>query len=143
MRPANGQGLPATIAAPPGAPSLALAARGLYTTTPNPRPESSNDVLIVGRGVPNQWLTPGNTISVANFPTTDGKRLAVTIATGDHSVTLTLNGSPSAGAVLLQLPVFVDNIATSSAGTIVQQSGTVRLSAHEQTVTVRLLHAPA
>ena len=105
--------------------------------------QASDGTLIVGRGVPNQWMTPGNTISVANFPTTDGKRLAVTIATGDHSVTLTLNGSPTAGAVLLQLPVFVDNIATSSAGTIVQQSGTVRLSAHEQTVTVRLLHAPA
>jgi hypothetical protein len=104
--------------------------------------QASDGTLIVGRGVPDQWITPGNTISVTNFPTTNGKRLTIKISAGDHSVKLTLNGSPPTATVQFQLPLFVDNIATSTAGTIAQTTGTIRLSAHEQTVTVRLLHAP-
>ena len=40
------------------------------------------------------------------------------------------------------LPLFVNDIAASSTGTIDQATGTVRLSGHEQTVTVQLRHAP-
>jgi hypothetical protein len=56
-------------------------------------------------------------------------------------VTLTLSGSTD--AVLFQLPQFVDNIAASSTGTIDQTTGTVRLTAQQQTVTVQFRHAPA
>jgi hypothetical protein len=98
--------------------------------------QASDGSVIVGRGVPNAWLASGKTISVTNFPTTNGKRIAVKLSTRDHAVTLTLTGSTS--TVLFQLPMFVNNIASSSAGTVDQPTGTVRLSAHEQTVTVQL-----
>jgi hypothetical protein len=98
--------------------------------------QASDGSLIVGRGVPNAWLASGKTISVANFPTTDGKRVSIKIASVDHAVTLTLTGSTS--TVLFELPLFVNNIASSSVGTVDQATGTVRLSAHEQTVVVQL-----
>jgi hypothetical protein len=98
--------------------------------------QSADGTLIVGRGVPDAWLAPGKTISVTNFPTTDGTRVSITISSAGHAVTLTVRGSTS--TVLFELPLFVNNVASSSAGTVDQPTGTVRLSATEQTVTVQL-----
>jgi hypothetical protein len=98
--------------------------------------QAADGSLIVGRGVPDDWVNPGKTIAVTNFPTTNGKRIALTISAQDHSVTLTLNGS--SGTVLFQLPEFVNNIASSSAGTVEQATGTVRISARDHSVTVQL-----
>jgi hypothetical protein len=100
--------------------------------------QATNGVLIVGRGVPDDWTTAGKTISVTNFPTTNGTRLNVTITSEGRSVTLTLSGSVPTGGVLFQLPVFVDNIAATTAGTIMESTGTVRLSEHDKTATVAL-----
>jgi hypothetical protein len=105
--------------------------------------QESNGDLIVGRGVPGNWLVPGRVISVTNFPTTDGKRLAATISSGSHSVTLKLSGSHRTGSVLFQLPSFVNNIAAASSGSIIQATGTVRLAADAHTVTVRFRHTPS
>jgi hypothetical protein len=98
--------------------------------------QAADGTLIVGRGVPDAWLASGKTISVTNFPTTDGKRVSIKITSADHALTLTLRGSTS--TVLFELPLFVNNIASSSAGAVDQTAGTVRLSAPEQTVTVQL-----
>ena len=42
--------------------------------------QESNGDLMVGRGVPDGWVSAGRTMSVSNFPTTDGHRLAATIS---------------------------------------------------------------
>jgi hypothetical protein len=42
--------------------------------------------------------------------------------------------------VLFQLPAFVNNIASASAGTVDQQTGTVTLSPSVRSVTVQLKH---
>jgi hypothetical protein len=41
--------------------------------------QRANGPLVVGRGVPPTWLCRGTPITVANFPTTAGRRAAVTI----------------------------------------------------------------
>jgi hypothetical protein len=93
--------------------------------------------LVVGRGVPASWVNSGRPIAVSNFPTTSGHRIGVVISGRGKTVTLRLTGSPS-GAVLFQLPEFVNNIASSSAGTVSQASGTVTLPADVKSVTVTL-----
>ncbi len=98
--------------------------------------------IVVGRGVPAQWLSGGAPISITNFPTTDGRRLSLTISSSGQSVSLTLHGQPPSGPVLFQLPSFVDNIATTSAGVVDQGTGTVTLSPDTKSVTVRLGSAP-
>jgi hypothetical protein len=54
-------------------------------------------------------------------------------------VTLTVRGS-APSAVDFELPLFVDNIASASSGTILQTRGTAHISAPVKSVTVRLLH---
>ncbi len=104
--------------------------------------ERADGGLVVGRGVPAQWLGGNSPISVTNFPTTDGRRLNLTISSSDRSVSLKLSGQPPSGPVLFELPQFVDNIASTSAGRIDQGTGTVTLSPGTRSVTVQLGAAP-
>lgn len=94
--------------------------------------------LVVGRGVPQQWLDDNQSISVSNFPTTSGRRLSFTIAAHGGSVSLAMHGQASAGRTLFQLPSFVDHIGRSSAGQVDQASGTVTLPPGTMNVTVQL-----
>ncbi len=104
--------------------------------------QAADGSLIVGRGVPDSWLSSGKTIAVENFPTTNGRRAGVEISATDGVVRLEISGSLAAG-VLFQLPLFVDNVASSSAGTVEPTTGTVTIPPHVRTVTVRLLHHAA
>jgi hypothetical protein len=94
--------------------------------------------LVVGRGVPNSWVSSGQVISLANFPTTDGHHLGLKISTSGAAVTLTLTGAAPSGPVLFQLPAFVNNIAHASTGTVDEATGTVTIPATTHTVTVTL-----
>jgi hypothetical protein len=100
--------------------------------------QESNGDLIVGRGVPAAWLRHGRSLSVANFPTTDGRRLGMRISSTARSVSLTLSGHAPSGPVLFELPSFIGNIAGASSGTINRDLGTVTLSPRTRSVTVRL-----
>jgi len=104
--------------------------------------QRSDGALIVGRGVPAQWLHRGRTMSVTNFPTTDGKRIGVRISSSGQSVSLALHGQPLSGSVLFQLPSFVNNIARTSSGRIDEKTGTVTLSSRTRSVTVHFRVSP-
>jgi hypothetical protein len=102
----------------------------------------SDGTLIVGRGVPAKWLGHGSSISVANFPVTNGRRLDISITSSGQSVSLTLSGQLPSGQVLFQLPAFTNNVAGTSAGSINQETGTVTLGSRTRSVTVQLRGAP-
>jgi hypothetical protein len=101
----------------------------------------SDGSVIVGRGVPDAWVRPGRTMSVTNFPTTDGRRMGFSTTTRGRTVTLTLSGDAPGGPVRWELPAFVRNIASASSGTVDQAAGTVTVPASTRRVTVRLSKA--
>jgi hypothetical protein len=103
--------------------------------------ERGDGSLIVGRGVPASWTCSGQPIAVTNVPITGGHRLGVQITGHGKQVTLTRSGAQPAGPVLFQLPAFVDNLASSSAGAIDSATGTVTVSAGTRRVTVQLGHS--
>ncbi len=103
--------------------------------------QRTDGALIVGRGVPDSWVGSGRRIAVSNFPTTDGRRIGVTITGRGDVVTLQLAGKPS-GPVAFELPAFVNDIATASRGTVDEGTGAVTVPAGTQSVTVVLAHAP-
>ena len=79
--------------------------------------QSSDGTLIVGRGVPAQWLGDGSSISVTNFPTTDGKRLSLKISSRGRSVSLALSGQSPSGAG----PLRASLVHQSHRGDVVRQ----------------------
>jgi hypothetical protein len=94
--------------------------------------------LIVGRGVPAGWLARNGSLSVSNFPTTDGGRMNLTVSWHGTAVSLTMSGHLPGGQTLVQLPAFIDNIARTSSGAIDESTGTVTLSGNRRTVSVQL-----
>ncbi len=102
--------------------------------------QAANGSLIVGRGVPDSWVRSGQVISVAHFPTTNGQHISLTIRTTGRTVTLSLSGGKPAGPVLFQLPDFVGNIASASAGTVNEKTGTVTITPATASVSVQLKH---
>jgi hypothetical protein len=100
--------------------------------------QRSDGSLVIGRGVPDSWVRGGQVIKVANFPTVAGRRTGLAIRTRGRAVTLRLTGARPAGPVLFQLPAFVGNVASTSAGTVNEKTGTVTLRPGVRRVTVRL-----
>jgi hypothetical protein len=104
--------------------------------------QRSDGALIVGRGVPAGWLGGRTPIEVTRFPATDGRRVNLSISSHGRTVSLELSGRLPAGPVLFQLPSFVDNVVSTSAGRTDQATGTVTLSPGTRAVTVVLRHPP-
>jgi hypothetical protein len=104
--------------------------------------QRSDGTLIVGRGVPANWLVRGAVIAVTNFPTMNGRRMSLRISSNGRAISLSLTGQMPSGRVLFQIPSFVDNIAGTSSGAINQATGTVTLTSHVKGITVQLRRAP-
>jgi hypothetical protein len=104
--------------------------------------QRTSGVLVVGRGVPSAWLHAGaSPITVTNYPTTKGQRAGITIrASSGTQVNLTLDGARPSGQVLFQLPAFLDDVASTSAGTVDEATGTVTLAPGVRHVSVTLRH---
>jgi hypothetical protein len=103
--------------------------------------QRADGALIVGRGLPSSWLdrTP---IAVTNFPTTGGRRIGLTISSAGPTVTLTLHGG-ARGPVLFQVPSFIRNIASTSAGHVDQAAGSVTVPPGTHRVTVEMRNPPS
>jgi hypothetical protein len=105
--------------------------------------EKLDGTVIVGRGVPNQWLRDGATTSVGNYPIAGGRRMGAAITASGAHVTLTLTGAVPAGGVRFELPAFLGgNIAGASAGTVDNAKGAVALPPGTTSVTVTLARPP-
>ncbi len=100
--------------------------------------ERSDGTIIIGRGVPDSWVTGGTRIAVTNVPTTAGNRMGFSEQASGTTVRLTLSGHKPAGDVEFQLPAFVRNIATASRGVVDERTGTVTIRARVRAVTVTL-----
>ena len=104
--------------------------------------ERSDGSVVVGRGVPTEWLRGGQPVSVSGYPIAGG-RTGATISGSGSTVTLTMSGTAPSGGVQFSVPEFVGNIASASAGTVDNASGVVTLPAGTTSVTVTLATAPA
>ena len=103
--------------------------------------QRTDGTVIVGRGIPSDWLASGGPIAASNVPVAGGRRIGVRITAQGNTVTLRLTGA-STGPVVFDLPAFVGNIASASAGTVSESAGTVTVPASTRLVTVSLTKAP-
>jgi hypothetical protein len=98
--------------------------------------EKSDGKVIVGRGIPNEWVTNGKVIELSNYPIKDNKRMGVKIEGLSSAVRLTLTGNAPAGDILFNLPVFAGNISSATAGSIDNTAGLVTIPSGTTSVTV-------
>ncbi len=105
--------------------------------------QRADGAVVVGRGIPLAWTRRrGTSVTVTNFPTTDGHTLGLTISTDGLAVSLRSTAGASTGPVLLELPAFVGNIRHASVGVADRRHGTVTLPPGTGQVVVTLDHQP-
>ncbi|MEV6266824.1 sugar-binding protein [Kribbella sp. NPDC051936] len=106
--------------------------------------EKSDGTVIIGRGVPNEWIRNRQQIALNSYPVTGG-RIGYQLTTSGRTVTLRLSGDTAKPTgYSIELPVLRDNIAhVSTEGAVVDQvTGTVRLPRGTTQATVVLRRAP-
>ena len=102
--------------------------------------EISDGTLLVGRGIPGDWVTTGQVIELSNFPIAGNHRLGLRIEGLDSNrVRLNLTGDAPNGPVIFNLPVFVNNIQSATSGSVDSTVGEVILEPGTTTVIVTLI----
>jgi LPXTG-motif cell wall-anchored protein len=103
----------------------------------------SDGSVIVGRGVPADWVADGQKVALDNFPVSDGGRIGYTMEAGAKSVKLSFTGDlDKVPSISVQLIALKDNIASVDVkGAVVDATaGTVTLPGGTKSVTIRLGH---
>jgi hypothetical protein len=103
----------------------------------------ADGTVIIGRGVPNHWLRPGDVIEWANVNVNNQRRIAFSIHADNAQVQLTIRGDVRNGDVLFNLPAFKNNILSVSTGSLDNDRGVVTLGPSENSVNVRLKNSVA
>jgi len=126
----------------------AVAAEGV-SATPSGSAFTYTRPLWIGRGIPDAWIQPGQTIAAGNLTnaldatsgvrTTYGVSIGVTRPASQRVVTVSLSGTLPGGAVLIQLPIFSSvGVASVSGGTLDASGTTVIASAGATQVAITL-----
>jgi hypothetical protein len=100
--------------------------------------EKSNGSVIVGRGIPSEWIVNGKQIEIENYPVNKGKRIGYNITTTGNKVTVTITGDNSGTPISLELIPFKNNILNAGGLSFNNAKGTVSVPAGTKTVTVTM-----
>ena len=106
--------------------------------------EKINDKIIVGRGVPKEWITANQTFSVSNHVVEQGKKVGYSVQTSSDGkeVTITFTGDQTTLPFSVELINFKNNIASVSDGFEFDlENGIVTVPAGTKSVTVTLKSA--
>ncbi|WBQ07947.1 sugar-binding protein [Kribbella sp. CA-293567] len=92
--------------------------------------------LVIGRGVPDEWVRKNEKIAIDNYPVADGKRVGYRLTTSGRTVSIELTGDRVPGHSI-ELPALKNNVAGVSvkdaqvdeaAGTVFVPTGTTRVT---------------
>ncbi|GCE11621.1 hypothetical protein [Tengunoibacter tsumagoiensis] len=106
--------------------------------------QRTDGTVLVGRGVPEEWMKRGQVIDISNYPILDNHRMGMHITMGNDgkTVTLTLSGDTPTNNVIFNLPGFRSNLASTTSGSMDNNEGAVTIPPSTATVTVTLNHQP-
>ncbi|WP_149202410.1 sugar-binding protein [Actinotalea subterranea] len=105
--------------------------------------QRSDGTVIIGRGIPQDWLTTGSTVALDRYPVLDDGRVGFSMSSTGTDLTVDLTGDVGAvEAFSIELIGLKDNIArVSTPGASVDEAaGVVRVPADAGTVTISMRH---
>ena len=103
--------------------------------------EKSDGTVIVGRGIPTEWVADGQKVALDNYPVAAGARIGYSMTANGKNVTIDFTGNASAvAAYSVELTALKGNIAKVSVdgATIDEAAGTVRLPSGTTSVTITM-----
>lgn len=97
----------------------------------------TDGTVIIGRGVPDTWLKPGDVIEWAGVNINDGRVMNFTLTSTGREIHAQFTGDDPQGPIVIDLPAMAHNVASASAGEVLP-SGVVQLAPHDKAVTITL-----
>lgn len=104
----------------------------------------SDGSIIVGRGVPADWVADGKKVALNDFPVSDGGRIGYSMKSNKNTVHIVFSGDlDKVPSISIQLLALKDNIASVNVtGAVVDnKAGTITLPGSTKSVNIRLGHA--
>ncbi len=99
--------------------------------------EKYDTSIIIGRGIPEEWLYAGKRIVVDNFPISGNKRFGFIIeALMENIISIKFTGEEPKNNIIIDIPILLDNIEELSVGKNV--NGRVILESFVREVNVKL-----
>ena len=116
---------------------LGFLRQGLLEATASVKTDGT---VIIGRGIPNEWMVSGTPIEWQNISINDGRKFnSLKLYAADaKTVKLELAGDDAVGDIVLDLAALKDNIASVSGGTFDNAAGTVTVPGNTKQLTVTL-----
>lgn|GEM_PF-132451 len=103
--------------------------------------EKTDDTVIIGRGIPTEWLTDGKKVEIANYPVKNNNRIGYKMTTTGTAVSIEFTGDVSKVPFSIELMGLKDNIQSADGLSFNQEKGTVAIPAGTQKVTIVMKNA--
>ncbi len=100
--------------------------------------EKIDGKVIIGRGIPEEWIGNSQVIELKNYPISGNRRMGVRIQGYSDRVLITFTGDSPVNEILIDLPVFLTRLEGANTGTVDFQNGRVTVSPDTKSVTVYL-----
>lgn len=103
----------------------------------------ANSDVIIGRGIPNEWLNSQKKIAWRNVHISGGKKINLSIQKKDAMIEVTIDGDTNNGAFIVDFPICKDNIKDVDIvdGTLVStdvEKGSVVVSGNTKVIKIML-----
>lgn len=116
---------------------LGFLRQGLLEATASVKTDGT---VIIGRGIPNEWMVSPTPIEWQNIQINDGRKFDTLklYSPSATTVKLELTGDDATNDIVLDLAALKNNIASVSVGTFDNEAGTVTIPANTKELTVTL-----
>lgn len=116
---------------------LGFMRQGLLEATASVKTDGT---VIIGRGIPNEWMASGTPIEWQNIVINQGRKFSnlKLYAADSKTIKLELTGDDAWGDIVFNLPLLKNNIASVSDGQFDNDAGTVTVSGNTKELTVTL-----
>lgn len=100
--------------------------------------EKYDGTVIIGRGIPTEWLFAGKKISMSNFPVSGNRRFGFELEALEDNI-LIFKFMGEVENIIIDIPDFKDNIVCASTGKTDKKAGKVFIEGNTGEVKIRIL----
>ncbi|SHJ13838.1 Fibronectin type III domain-containing protein [Clostridium cavendishii DSM 21758] len=100
--------------------------------------EKVDGKVIIGRGVPTEWLEKGQNIKISNYGLGNNKHIGFNMTSQGKEIKVSISGDNPENNISLEMPFLKRNIESVSTGKLDNEKGTVEVSKDTKEVTIKL-----
>ena len=100
--------------------------------------EKVSGEIIIGRGIPKEWITSGETIRINQYPITGNRKMGYDLKVSGKTINIHFKGDSPTGTISVELPILKNNIASVSTGKFDLSAGSICLPTGTKDVTIVL-----